>query len=394
MSQDPQTAYEAEQEKLRTGQEGLEEGELMPLPKEPEVDPRVYRDVEPLLFRGFLVLPATLGSDIRLVLKSLNHHEYERLHLAHGGRSQDFYLDFLSYSTFMVKGKVVLSEERREAIRDLYASLPEPLKQRILSALAEVNRKASDAVRLVEAYSMETLSRLRWAQYKGVDLTSSAVTGIPGTGELGYNWGQLLWRALNYFQDTREETDRHWEHAKFIGGCFAGKGINKVHNQDRRRRREEIEHRIARKDQILREVVLLEKDAELKIVRDGAVVKAAASVEDLASQLENDLKGEEDFHDRVVRAVEDYHAKVREDREAELRRLYEEAEKKADGQRLIGTTDRTGMTEEEMKQRVARTHAVMNQTVAQRIVRPAPPEENPYERYRPEVRPLPPSRRE
>ena len=403
-------AYEREQEKLRHEGNLEDDDSSFPLPQEPEVDPRVYKSVEPLLFRGFLALPATLGDNLRVVYKSLNHHEYERLQLTHGSRDTDFYVDFLAQSTYLLGGQNVLSWEHREKVKRFYGEVPPPLRNRILTTLSELNRQASDGVRLVEAYAMETLSRLRWVQLYGLDLTSTAVTGVEGSSLLGYNWGQLLWRALNRYQDTREDMDRHWENAKFIGGCFAGKGINKVHNQDRRRKREEIENRIARKDQILREVVLLEKSPERRVMRDGHVVKSAQTTEELATQLEQSLKGEEDFHDRVVRAVEEYHAKVRVDREAELQRLYDEAASKAQGQGLTGIVDRKGLSREEVEQRIARTRAIMAQGTAQRMVRPPPPSENPYERFRQapeqseqseqsepgspkgEVRPLPPLR--
>ncbi len=392
--------YEKTQEAMRKELEGPdEEDSLAALPKEPEVDPRLYRDVDPILFRGFLPLRAKIGETL-FVFKSLNHHEFAYLGWLHEDRGEGFYLDFLAMSVFMVGGRNILKERdnAREALRGFFQEMPPPARTRVVQNLAEVNRKANNAIRLVEAFAMEPVSRLRWAQTKGLDLLSPSLTGVEGTQALGLNWGQLLWRSLNHFQDLREEMERQWEHAKFIGGCFAGKGIKRVHTADHQRRKEEIETRIARKETILREVVLMEKDPQVHKLRDGKRVRIAQTTEELAKQLEQDLKGEEDFHDRIVRAAEEYQEQVRLSRARDLEALVEEGRKKAQVP-LTSKTDLAGLSPQELADRLSRRRAVEAQEASSMVVRPMPLTEeeeefhakwkNAREAPRVDIRPLP-----
>ena len=290
--------YEDEQAKLLRQHEGkpapADEFHIQ-APKEPEVDPKVYRDVEPMLFRGFLTVSAEIGN-VLFTFKSLNHHEFDMLRLAGlnsgGVASEKVWNTFFAYCVFMIDGVNILPDRDRwiSRLAGTFRELPKAARQLIVRHLSEINRRASDAVALTEAYATETYSRFRWAQMRGLDLSSPSVTGIHGTECLGLNWAQYIWRALNYFEDRNETLEREWEHAKFIGSCMAGKGISKVYQQDNDRRQKEKEERFARKDIILRQILLGEKLDEKQKQLQGAVLVSRRTVEDLTEQLEKDLK--------------------------------------------------------------------------------------------------------
>jgi hypothetical protein len=136
-------------------------------------------------------------------------------------------------------------------------------------------------------------------------------TGIPGTVELGMNYCQQTWMAMNEVIDRKEEVEVSWNHAKFIGSCFAGKGMISIDEQDKARRSREQQELEENKMKVLREYIAVSEGRDLVSdegtvsLPDGrrAVVEGrfkAESVEDLADQLSSALSGEKDWHDKVV----------------------------------------------------------------------------------------------
>lgn len=364
--------YEESQANLNRSYNGDPEEFHIDVPKEiPEINPEILRDVDPLLFRGFLHVSAEIN-DVPFVFKSLNHHEFGVLNLLapmDGTRKalKRFYSTFLAYGVFMVDGANILNDRERwlSDIVSMFDSMGDDVVGKIVRHLSEINRRANRAVILTEAYVMEFASRLRWAQLQGIDLTSIAVTGISGTHILGMNWGQLTWRALNYYEDLREQAEREWENAKFVASSMAGKGMNRVHSQDKRRREQENEGRLERRDKILRFAVLgepMDQSGDKRVP-----VMAARTVEELALQLERDLKGEKDWHDMVVEAHE---RKAQEAKQVQLDRL-REMQQNFDAEfgprQLLGSTDMTGISPDELKFQLEHRRQLTAQRLAAQI---------------------------
>jgi hypothetical protein len=93
-----QAEYEAEQARLNG--EGDPDIQI-DVPREVEVDPRVYKDSEALLFRGFIYAHLEING-VHFVLKSLNQHEFDNLQFVAGLHSdaqatKKFYNLFLAY---------------------------------------------------------------------------------------------------------------------------------------------------------------------------------------------------------------------------------------------------------------------------------------------------------
>jgi len=363
-------------------EEALASGEVdpedirIPAPKEPEVNPEVYRDVESLLFRGFLILPAEING-VQFLFKSINHREFEYLQWASGtlgemtGKSMDrYYSAFMAYGVFMIDGQNILPDRDQwvPKLQEVFSGFPTGARGKIIRHLSEVNSKAAGAVTLTEAYQMENYSRFRWAQYRGLDPMSSTSTGILGTERLGLNFAQLVWRALNYYEDTRDSAEREWDNAKFIGSCFAGKGIQKIYNQDKDRRQKEREERVKRRDQLIRQVVLREDPDKAK--ESGRyVMNVARSVEELADQLEKNLRGEKDWHDEVVAREE---ARLRSEMTARQKKIQELAREreKEQARPYAASSELTGLTKEEVAQRIQRKRQLEAQQAASRMVHP------------------------
>lgn len=369
---DQLATYEAEQAKLSAEFEGTQEIRVT-APKDPEVNPEVYRDVEPMLYRGFLTVAAEIH-ETHFVFKSLNHHELELLRFSGAFQrvNDAFWSLFLAYGVFMVDGINILPARDKElpGIAKLFRELPPEGRAKIVRYVSEVNRRAANAVPLTEAYAMEMSSRYRWLQLKGLDLTSTAVTGVDGTQRLGLNWAQQLWRAINNVEDRNEEHEREWENSKFIGSCFAGKGVSKLYNQDTERRRKEKEERGSRKDRILREIVLGERQKANFTRIPGAIIMQPKTVDELADQLEKDLKGEKDWHDRVI---EEHEAMIRERYTARKMQMEEAAKSAAvkfGDHHVVGTSSIEGLTQAEVDARISRRKQLQAQAIARMQVHP------------------------
>jgi hypothetical protein len=177
---DALTKYEDQQQKLRDEHGYVEEDERGDEDFDyntsiPEVNPEVYKDVEPLLFRGFLTLPASING-VPFVFKSLNHHEYNRVSLYQNSgnsyeQTQRYYNTFLAYGVLLVGGKNLLPE-REDALGDLvsfFEGLNKEVKAAVIRYISDINRRATRATILTEAYFIEPASRLRWAQAQGLD---------------------------------------------------------------------------------------------------------------------------------------------------------------------------------------------------------------------------------
>lgn len=380
-------SYEEEQEALRAEAEGRAPDDALRIevPKEPEVNPAVYKDVEPMLFRGFLAVSARF-ENIHIVFKSLNHHEFSTLAFAgdfgENAPGAHFWNLFLAHAVFMFDGQNVLADRDRwiPRLTDVFENLPIAARDRVVRHLSELNRRSTNAIHLTEAFATESQSRYRWTQLRGVDLTSVAVTGIPGTERLGMNWAQLAWRALNTFEDTREQMERDWENAKFIGSCFAGKGLSRVYNQDNERRQKEKEERFARKDALLRHVLLGEALGTGLSQKYGAQVVAARTVEELAEQMEMNIKGEKDWHDYVVQQHEQHARDAQRGRQDEVQKLVAEREREFEGRYLRGGTDLQGLTPKEVQERIAHHKTWEAQQAARRIVYPVDEKEEGFQR--------------
>jgi len=281
------------------------------------VNEEIWKDLEEYLFTGFLMSPAQLlNSDF--VFKTLNHQEIRNIwHLrrfsGHPSQERSFKAAFIAHSLFVAMGSNVLHgrPDHIDKLIDLVSKIPASYQDKILDNLNALNKRANRLYPLVEIYAHESRSRYRWLYLKKLPIHSTESTGIPGTVELGMNYCQQSWVAINDVLDKKEEIEVNWNHAKFIGSCFAGKGMVTIDEQDKARRNREQQEFEERKMKILREYMSLSDGKEIvsdegtATLPDGrrAVVDGrfkAESVEELADQLSAALSGEKDHHDKVV----------------------------------------------------------------------------------------------
>lgn len=282
------------------------------------VSEEVWEDLETYLYQGFLTSFAhVLGKTF--VFKTLNHHELRHVQMLRPMRAsppevqESFRTSFIAHSLFIVDGENVLADRGRRIRRltQILAKLERGVIGKIVESLSALNGRAVRLHPLTEVYVHENRSRFRWLHVRQAPVHSPVNTGIAGTEELGMNHCQQAWTALNRLLDSKEEMERDWANAKFVGSCFAGKGVRAIDERDRARRERERSELEDLKMKVLHAYLNRAPAGEdapatvsLPDGRQAAVVGRfqAESVEDLADQLSASLSGEKDYHDVVVDA--------------------------------------------------------------------------------------------
>jgi len=303
------------------------------------VDESVWEELEGFLFTGFLASPALVQGK-SFVFKTLNHYELRNIQFMRsmGGLPEErsnFRSAFIAYSIFMIDGNNTIFERPRHINRlvKTIGRLAAKAQEEIVENLSALNEKARLLLPLVEAYVYENRSRYRWLQIRRQSIHSPLSTGIPGTDEIGMNTCQQTWVALNNIIDRNEEMERDWQNAKFIGSCFAGKGIRAIDEKDKMRRERDRNDREDLKMKVLygylnRKVgkeIPAEEPVPIKLPdgRMAHVVKRfrAETAQELADQLSAALSGEMDYHDSVIAAKQAQLQRQRDEQEAFRRSL-------------------------------------------------------------------------
>lgn len=282
-----------------------------------KIDEDVWEELEKYLFMGFLTSSAHI-LDKTFVFKTLNHHEIRNLEFFKPLRKsapeiKTLYRSvFISHSILYIDGENAL-HNRPLHIRKLIntiSKIPAGILEEIVSSLGALNYRASRLYPLTEVYVHENRSRFKWLYTQNNAINSPIVTGINGTDELGINYCQQTWVALNRLLDQKEQVEIDWSNAKFVGGCFAGKGIRSIEEKDKARREKEKLDLHDLKTKVLYKYLnrdagpddVAPKQVTLPDGRMATVEKMfrAESVEELANQLSAALSDEKDYHDKVI----------------------------------------------------------------------------------------------
>jgi hypothetical protein len=284
------------------------------------IDETIWEELETYLFQGFLTSPSYIFEKT-FVFKTLNQHELKYIEFLRPLKRSPpeiqalYRAAFIAHSIFIVDGKNVIHKRADyiDKLIDIIRKVPPDHQDKIVENLGALNQKASRLYPLVEVYVYENRSRFKWHYISPNPIHSPICTGIPGTDELGMNYCQQSWVTLNALLDKRDKIEAEWANAKFIGSCFAGKGIRAIDEKDKSRKNKERVDREDLKMKVLYEYLNRrakkeeDKIQEMVALPDGrrATVERrlrAESVEELADQLSASLSGEKDHHDLVVEA--------------------------------------------------------------------------------------------
>jgi hypothetical protein len=282
-----------------------------------KIDDNVWEELEKYIFTGFLTSSAHI-LDRTYTFKTLNYHEVRNLDFFKPLRKSSLEIRtlykaaFIAHSILYIDGENTL-HNRDDHIRKLViaiSKIPAGIQEEMVNSLGALNSRANRLYPLTEVYVHENRSRFKWLHTQSTVISSPTVTGIRGTDELGLNYCQQMWVALNRLLDNREQLEADWTHAKFIGGCFAGKGIRTIEEKDKARREKEKLDLHDLKTKVLFRYLnrnagpedVAPKQVTLPDGRMATVEKMfrAESVEELANQLSSALSNEKDYHDKVI----------------------------------------------------------------------------------------------
>ena len=275
-----------------------------------------YRAIEDLIYKGFLITKMQFG-DTMFALKSMNIKEMTSVHdrcplRGHKSYLEIFELLVLSYSIYLIDQENVLSNRTSniEMLTQEMKQIPVNIRGELLEQILLLQKTQDIELVRLEAYSYEYSSRSLWASYRTKTLNDPMLTGIDGTQYLGMNSHQNAWIFLNQEEDDRLQELMMYNNAKFVASASNSKQVKKIDDQDRARLKNLYEER----DRI-----------KGNISRDGASYIHRNSIKDLSVQLDADITGKKDTHDKIV---EEYEASIRKRRQDRIDRAHAEVVEK------------------------------------------------------------------
>jgi hypothetical protein len=158
-----------------------------------------------------------------------------------------------------------------------------------------------------------------------------------------------MWRAFNEVEDQRRDDESLWEGFKLVASASAPKGVKKIDQQDRNRRKAEEDRRQMVLDRfyyMTKGIISGKTEKGSDLSEDlPALVYASKDPELLADEMYRWVTGQEDAHDQVVsaykRQIRERHEAekaAREARRLELQRKQKELEESGMPNRLIACT--------------------------------------------------------
>ena len=296
---------------------------------------RKYQGVEQLIFRGFLTSKLE-HSGITFVLKSINTKELETIKeltpLKSNTRyNQIFESLIISFSIYLFDGDNSLLK-RPHNIKNISESilqLPLSIRSEMMEHILVLQKAQDFELHKLESFSYEPESRQLWKSYSGKILNDPTLTSIPGTDKLGLNSHQIAWAYLNSEEDLRLAAEEQWSYSKFIASAINPKGVKSIGQKDK-----------ARINALMEEREKIRQGLEYR----GPERIERRSVEDLRQQLQLDLEGKQDLHDKIIAT---YEASIQ---DRNRQRMQEQVERLAD-MKSRRDSDLDNMTDEEIVKR-------------------------------------------
>ena len=274
-----------------------------------------YQDLEQILFRGFICQPILLGKrKTPILLKSLLESEFDQISLKffHERDPERKFKYFVVYSLAQIDS-INLLPLRNEVMKDLISLVtrwPEHYFVAVSQVMDKFRVRMEKAINVLDTYVYTHESRSRWFTYKGQQLNSPSITGWEGTENMPLSSIHRRWITLNALEDDKEDYEKHNDVARFMATAFNPKGMQKINDEEVRRRKDIEAQRAQAQERIA-------SGRNTEGVTDFSKPEDLSSKE-LVGLLDHMLSGEQDDHDRMVAEYEE-----------KLRRFYLEQKKKS-----------------------------------------------------------------
>jgi len=287
-----------------------------------------YKDVELLIDQGF-ILHHTSVLGVSLTLRSLFPREIREVTAQTHDKGVFFYrLWVVIRSLYSVNGWLI------DDPLELYSfvrQFPKKLIHRLFYQTLGLMNRYQRSMEIAQAYAYEPYGRHTWFTY-GRD--------IPQNGFGLVNGIQTLWQFVNIIEDRFEDSEMHWNHAKFIASAMSPKGVKKQNSKDEQAKKKRESDR---EQYILKALKfqVMEGDSETPILVN------AKTDEELMAEYKRWVAGEQDNHDLIVQNYKESIRAGMEQRDEEARARV--AELVGDGERGVFSAT-TLMGEETIKE--------------------------------------------
>ena len=310
------------------------------------------------------------------VFKTITDREFNLVRACSGSEDTKGYLErfnmyFLAHSVFAVDGVNILAN-RTHNLPDLshfFSGIPGHIFKYIMAELNKMREESYEVLRYMEGFCYTSESRRTWKSFMGIPPNTESVTGIPGTSLIGMNVHQDHWMYINRTLDEEEKYDREFSLSLFVASASNPKGAKQTRSQHDSHVKSMEDHR-----KKLAEVGYI----DTKNWSDSGWASSVDTAEELVAELDRQMKGMKDRHDRFI---ENHLKKIKD--EAEKRTKEAEDRIKASRALMSGEPDLTvsqrALTAEETarmvygRQRPVRTtvrsEEIVNGEDSDRIVR-------------------------
>ena len=268
-----------------------------------------YRLLEKIITSGFLTVGVNLKGTY-IVLKNISDKELINIGYYSRPNTYSNFLYKLCFSTFCIDGENVLfnREVKLDDLKEFYNGIPSISIPYIAKVLKELNDKYLKSIDFLEGFCYTRRSRYIWNLWN----VKENINGIAGSENLGLNYVQENWIAINKNIDKEESYEKDFNLSILVASSMNPKGAKSISVKYDARKEElqQLRDDIAKYGYDKKRIEDQEKDK-------NAWTAPIKGRDDLVRELHKQMRGEKDKHDLYIeRWMERQKEKAEEAKEA------------------------------------------------------------------------------
>lgn len=245
-----------------------------------------YKDVELLIDQGFIT-HSVAAFGVSLTFRSLFPQEIRNItHQTYNKGVSTYRTWIVTKALYSVSGWVI---EENVPIYDLVQRFPKRLRNNLYYRVLGLMNRYQRSMELAQAYSYESYGRHSWYT-NGRKIPTNAFNMINGV--------QTLWQFVNIIEDRFENSEMHWNHAKFIASAMSPKGVKKQMSKDEQAKKKRDAER---EEYIVKSLRYLKTQNE----SDKPILVNAKTDDELMDEYKRWVAGDQDNHDLIVQNYKD-----------------------------------------------------------------------------------------
>jgi len=255
-----------------------------------------YPDLEKILRQGFLSLGLNYeGTNI--VFKTLTEKELRNLAFYTTIANDKAINQYrMAFSTFMVDSDNILIDRNKKIneLKDFYTSLPSGVYEEFFLKIVKLSQRYIEVLKFFEGFCYTDNSRYIWRVLNNGDPTKTFFTGIEGTDICGMNNVQENWISINKKLDEEELYEQEFNLSLMITSSMNSSGARSISVEHKNNRNELLDVRA----QIVK--YGYDKKRYIEEHKKSIWAQPIKTKEDLVRELNRQMSGEKDVHDRFM----------------------------------------------------------------------------------------------